>query len=502
MTESPCKVAFTGVVLKPLESTPRRSSRKIHLNQEQFITSSPNTNSLKDQSELSSPSPGKIQKIKGTESPGNKVKTCNWRSGQKPTRLRMNKQRACVKNTNSHTKPKTGKKTNARKLFTKQTQRSRPRLNLDNSSSGEQDELPSSDLSIELSVHEEPQPHLSFQEDEESQEDEEEFPSFLMGDTKSSSIIAGGFVWYKFRNCPFWPAMVKRVNHKIKKASILVVDEKFIQQKRGFFVSLKTLKPYECEEVKELICKAKEKYDVAIQWSIDLIEDYIIRKGIGSFSGSFIEYCAHNISYPVRRKYQAISERLTFASDIMMDESFSFDDVDDSINEPQEEEAKHAKRLLPDRTHAAHKRADEKLVHFIVKQRKVDQHLMAVMCGKQQSKWLRLFLSPRKRRKGIVNIYLEDDEQLDQVYWYLSKLYTTAANTCLESIKAIDHVPFVLDVLLPEAIIHAIAGVDNISMKKAEEKYLEGRCISNRERQEFDLMIEQQMKMKSAAALL
>ncbi|XP_020794595.1 PWWP domain-containing DNA repair factor 3A [Boleophthalmus pectinirostris] len=502
--ESPGNLALSGTVLKPLECTPRRSIRKFNQNQEQCMTSTPVGNSLKDLSELSSPSPEKIKKISDTESPVDRVKRCNWRRGQKPRQLRTIKQRACVKNKNSHAKPKSGRKTNSKEHFTEQTRHSRPRLNLDSSSSVEQDELPSSDLSIELSVHEEPQPHLSFQEDEGSQEDEEdEFPSFLMVDTKSS-IIAGGFVWYKFRNYPFWPAMVKRVNHKMKRASILIVEEKFIQQKRGFLVSLKTLKPYECEEFKELICKAKEKYNVAIQWSIDLIEDYIMRKGIGSFSGSFIEYYAHNISYPVRRKYQSISERLTFANDIVVDETFSGDDLDDSFNEPQEEDVKHAKRLLPDRTHAAHTRANEKLVYFIVKQHMVDQHLMAVMCGQRQSKWLCLFLSARRRKRGIVNIYLEDDEQLDRVYWHLSKLYTTAAETdsCLESIKRVDHVPFVLDVLLPEALIHAIAGVDHISIKKAEEKYLKGRCVSNRERQEFDLMIEQQMKTKSAATLL
>lgn len=379
-----------------------------------------------------------------------------------------------------------------------QTRRCRPRLNLDFSGSNEQDEsLPSSDLSIELSLHEEPQPRDSFPEDDDSQEEEEEedFPSFLMvKTTSSSSITKGGFVWYKLRKCPFWPALVKSVNHKMKRASIMFVDDKLIQQKKGFLVALKTLKPYECEEFNELICKAKEKYDVAIQWSIDLIEDYIMRKGIGSFSGSFLEYYAHNISYPVRRKYQANAERLTFASDVAMEGSLLADDLEDSFNELQEENMKHLKRLLPDRTHAAHNRANEKLVHFIVKQGMVDQHLVAVMCGQQPSKWLRLFFAARKRR--VVNIYLEDDEQLDQVYRYLSKLYTTTAETdaCFEKLKSIDRVPFVLDVLLPEALIHAIAGVDNISLIKAEEKYLKGRRISNRERQEFDLMIEQQMK--------
>lgn len=301
-------------------------------------------------------------------------------------------------------------------------------------------------------------------------------------------------MWYKLRNFPFWPAMVKSVNHKIKRASIMVVDDKLIQQKKGFLVALKTLKPYECQEFNELICKAKEKYEVAIQWSIDLIEDYIMRKGIGSFSGSFLEYYAHNISYPVRRKYQANAERLTFANDVVMDGSLTGDDTEDSINEQQEEDIKHLQRLLPDRTHAIHNRANEKLVHFIVKQGMVDQHLVAIMCGQQPSKWLRLFLTARRRR--IVNIYLEDDEQLDQVYRYLSKLYTATAetDTCFEKVRTIDRVPFILDVLLPEAIIHAIAGVDNVCLNKAEEKYMQGRRISNRERQEFDLMIEQQMK--------
>lgn len=490
ITQSPSNLVSTDSDHEQLECTPRRSSRKVKLVQEQCITSTPvKINSL---SRFARRSSDKSQRISDPESSGNKSKPKKRKRSQK--RRQLLKTQTCIKSNSSQSKHGSKTKTEAKEHFTEETQRCRPRFNLDSSNFGEQDEsLPSSDLSIELSLHEEPQLHNSFQEDEESQEEEEDLPSFLVN-TKSSSITIGGFVWYKLRNFPFWPAIVKSVNHKMKRASIMVVDDKLIQQKRGFKVALKTLKPYECEEFNELICKAKEKYDVAIQWSIDLIEDYIMRKGIGSFSGSFLEYYAHNISYPVRRKYQANAERLTFANDIVMEESLSVDDFEDSFNEQQEEDMKHLKRLLPDRTHAAHNRANEKLVQFIVKQGMVDQHLVAVMCGQQPSKWLRLFFAAKRRR--IVNIYLEDDKQLDQVYWYLSKLYTTTAetDTCFEKVKSIDRVPFVLDVLLPEAIIHAIAGVDNISLTKAEEKYLKGRCISNRERQEFDLMIEQQMR--------
>uniref|UniRef100_A0A8D2ZX50 PWWP domain-containing protein n=1 Tax=Scophthalmus maximus TaxID=52904 RepID=A0A8D2ZX50_SCOMX len=247
-----------------------------------------------------------------------------------------------------------------------------------------------------------------------------------------------------------------------------------------FSVALKILKPFDCEEANQLV-----------------VRTCFVFVACGSFSGSFIEYFAHDMSYPVRRKYpEAASERLTITSDSMMEESF--DNLKEgSFSDQQGKASRGSKRLLPDRTHAAHNRANEKLVHFIVKQRMVEGRLLAVIRGQQQSRWLRSFQSANRRR--VVNTYLEDEQQLDQVYWYLNELYSTAMATapCLAEMKPLERVPFVLDVLLPEAIIYAIAGVDKVSAKKAEEKYLKGRCLSNRERQEFDLMIEQQIREKS-----
>lgn len=384
---------------------------------------------------------------------------------------------------------------------TQTLKRSRPRFELERADAAEQDvSLLSSDLSIELSHNEEQLPTLSPEEDGKSDADDEELPSFLMQvDKKPPSITEGQFVWVRYRNYPFWPALVKSVNRKQKKASILFIDDPKIHQKKGFTVALKTLKPFDCDEASELVCKAKEEYDAAIDWSLDLIGDYRIRIACGSFSGSFIEYFAHDMSYPVRRTYpQAASERLTIASDAMT-EAPCDDLKEDSFCEQQEEVSRSSKRLLPDRSHAAHNRANEKLVHFIVKQRMVEEHLLAVIRGQEQSRWLRSFLSANRRR--VVNIYLEDDQQLDQVYCYLNELYATAVATatCLSEVKSMERVPFVLDVLLPEAIIHAIAGVNNVSVKKAEESYMKGRSISNRERQEFDQMIERQMSQKNAA---
>ncbi|XP_039650618.1 PWWP domain-containing DNA repair factor 3B isoform X2 [Perca fluviatilis] len=387
---------------------------------------------------------------------------------------------------------------------TRSSERSRPRFELETTDAAEQDQsLLSSDLSIELSHHEEQLPSLSFQEDEGSaDEDEEELPSFLMQvDKKPPSITEGAFVWCKFRNYPFWPALVKSVNRKQKKASVMFIDDPFIH-KKGFTVALKTLKPFDCEEANDLVYKAKEKYASAIEWSLELITDYRIRIACGSFSGSFIEYFAHDMSYPVRRQYpQAASERLTIASDATM-ESLCDDPKEDGFSKQQEEVRKSSKRLLPDRSLAAYNRANEKLVHFIVKQRMVEGRLLAVIHGQQQSRWLHSFLSAS--RKPGVNIYLADDQQLDQVYLYLNELYATAvaATPCLPKLAFMEHVPFILDVLLPEAITYAIAGVDNVPVKKAEEKYLKGRCISNRERQEFERWSDMKIKHQNTSPAL
>lgn len=515
-----------AIVSQSTVSTPQRGRGRKRRTQEALLTSTPVHSSSTDILSNISESPHGanqaeleytevITQLKTSEvdSPRCKSKSQSRSRSTHASKPRQVRKRAAKEQTQTCSKtngppakrrrgrPRKVEKGNLQKNSTTQSsERSRPRFELKTADTAEQDEsLLSSDLSIELSCPEEQLPLLDFPEDEGSdEEEEEELPSFLMqSDKKPPSITEGVFVWHKFRHYPFWPALVKSVYRKQKKASIMLIDDPMIHKKKGFTVPLKTLKPFDCEEANELVIKAKEEYERAIGWSLELISDYTIRIACGSFSGSFLEYFAHDMSYPVRRTYpQAASERLTITSDLMM-EAPCDDHKEDSFSEQHEEVSRSSKRLLPDRSHAAHNRANEKLVHFIVKQRMVEGRLLAVIRGQQQSRWLCSFLSSRRRR--VVNIYLEDDQQLDQVYWYLNELYATAVATapCLAEMKSIERVPFVLDVLLPEAIIYAIAGVDNVSVKKAEEKYLKGRCISHRERQEFDLMIERQMRRKS-----
>ncbi|XP_026143925.1 PWWP domain-containing protein MUM1-like [Carassius auratus] len=364
------------------------------------------------------------------------------------------------------------------------------------------DQNKSSDLSIELSLQEEPDPlnnslYMEEEEEEDLDDDDEELPSFLQQDNKRPMSISEGLcVWCKLRKYPYWPAVVKSVNRKNKKASVVFIDCYLNDQKRirrGFSVSLRTLKPFDCEEYDKLVDIAKEEYGNAITWSLELISDYRIRIGCGSFSGSFIEYCAADISCPVRRKYSEGKSVLTFPSQeiLGLECDNSDNNTEDIVVEEQDELL--SKKVLPDRSKAARNRANKQLVDFIIR-RKVENRLLAVINGHESSKWMQALQKPSR---PVVDVYLEDEEQVDKVYRYLNKVCDSAPqiNTCLENIQA-DRIRLILDVLLPEAIIYAIAGVHKLSLEKAEEKYRRGPCFSNRERQEFDMMIEQQMKLK------
>ncbi|XP_049574976.1 PWWP domain-containing DNA repair factor 3A [Syngnathus scovelli] len=369
---------------------------------------------------------------------------------------------------------------------------SRPRFELK-----EDESVLSPDLSIKLDDYEELLP-LSVLKDEES-DDEEELPSFLM-QTRPESIKEGVFVWCKFRHFPTWPALVRHVNHKAKKASIIFIEDQMSRQKRGIIVPLKSLKPFDCEGADELAAEAKEKYAAMMHWVLELIADYRIRIACGSFCGPFLEYFNHGMSYPVRKtRPWASSEQQTIVSDLLLEEEDQcVNPSKDCEEQKQEVVNKCAKRLLPDRTQAAHNRANERLVHFITKRRMVEERLLAVIRGQAQSRWRRYFESSNGSHFGV-ETYLEDKTQLDKMYSYLSELYEMAEPTAPGKILAqnMKRIPFVLDVLLPEAITYAIAAMDSISIKKAEEKYIKGRCLSNRERQAYDLMIERFSMRKS-----
>ncbi|NWI24929.1 MUM1 protein, partial [Sula dactylatra] len=354
--------------------------------------------------------------------------------------------------------------------------------NCPKSSSGPSNRLEFSDPSSDM-VSSESLSRLSALTDEE--EEDEELPSVL-SHQEPQSIEEGILVWCKLRRYPYWPAVVKSVKQKHKKACVLLIERNTNDKKKGFVVSLKNLKHFDCEERQDLIERAKEDYRQEIEWCIRLISDYRIRVGCHSFTGSFLEYIAADISYPIRKEgYQGLVQ-------------MSFPDAaEEDVVEPPSETSpqKPSRKLLPDRTRAARDKANKKIVEFIVKTKGAEEHLLAILKSRKQSRWLKEFLNS-SQYVTCVETYLEDEEQLDLVVNYLKEVYREMDTKNLQQING-DGVKFISDVLLPEAIIYAISAVDDIDYKKAEEKYIKGPSVSKREREIFDEEILERKKWKA-----
>ncbi|KAE8631717.1 hypothetical protein XENTR_v10001286 [Xenopus tropicalis] len=269
-----------------------------------------------------------------------------------------------------------------------------------------------------------------------------ELPSFLR-QSDPVSFEPGMFVWCKYQKIPYWPSLVKTIRRKDHKASVLYVDETLADpnnKAKGFSVSLRNLKHYDCKEKQQLLEKARECYGNAVDWCNEMIKDYCIRMGCASFSGSFVEYCTADISYPVRRELQFGKSRLFFPA--VDTES------EDSQTEATPSKSHPGRKLLPDRARAARDRANERLVDFIVKTKQAENHLMDILAGRKKSHWLHDF-QVADRHMTCIETYLEDEEQVEYVVTYLQNV-CEQMGCAAQRLMNKDPAAFIMDVLLPE----------------------------------------------------
>ncbi|XP_027808375.2 PWWP domain-containing DNA repair factor 3A [Marmota flaviventris] len=307
-------------------------------------------------------------------------------------------------------------------------------------------------------------------------EEDEEPPRILLYH-EPSSFEVGMLVWLKYQKYPFWPAVVKSIRRRDKKASVLFIEGDMNPKGRGITVPLRRLKHFDCEEKQALLDKAKEDFDRDIGSCVSLITDYRVRLGCGSFAGSFLEYYAADISYPVRKSIQQDILGTRFPQ-------LNRGDLEEPVEGSTVGRRQPCRKVLPDRSRAARDRANQRLVEYIVKSRGAESHLQAILRSRRPSRWLKTFLSS-SQYVTCVETYLEDEEQLDLVVKYLQGLYQQMDGEVLAGVNG-DSIRFILDVLLPEAIICAISAVDAVDYKTAEEKYIKGPSLSYREKEIFD----------------
>uniref|UniRef100_A0A8C5UI28 PWWP domain-containing protein n=1 Tax=Malurus cyaneus samueli TaxID=2593467 RepID=A0A8C5UI28_9PASS len=217
--------------------------------------------------------------------------------------------------------------------------------------------------------------------------------------------------------------------------------------------------------------RAKENYSREIEWCLQLILDYRIRVGKESNKS--------------QDGYQNVVQ-MTFPN--TEEECAGECSSDTSPQKPP-------RKLLPDRSRAARDRENKKLVEFIVKTKGAEKHLLGILKSGKKSRWLKKYLNSR-HYVTCVETYLEDEEQLDTVVGYLKEVYREMDTKNLHKILG-DGIRFISDVLLPEAIICAIAAVDDIDYEKAEEKYIKGPPVTKRERELFDEQVLGSKKLKT-----
>ncbi|KAG7524377.1 hypothetical protein JOB18_010860 [Solea senegalensis] len=98
------------------------------------------------------------------------------------------------------------------------------------------------------------------------------------------------------------------------------------------------------------------------------------------------------------------------------------------------------------------------------------QHLKKIIRGN--------IVSPWAKEEDRVFILFEDDEQVDQMLHFLSGVLEST----LTDKKSADSVALIMDVLLPEVTIYALAPVHFIfSLDKAKEMYKCGTQFDSRE---------------------
>ncbi|KAM9576886.1 PWWP domain-containing DNA repair factor 3B-like [Trichechus inunguis] len=290
-------------------------------------------------------------------------------------------------------------------------------------------------------------------------------------------IERGTVVWFKFQEYPYWPAVVASIQRVEKTARVLLIEAYMSQERRGIRVPLRRLKHFDCQQKPKLMKRARKLYGQSVDWCCSLVAHY--REGLGrrSFAGSFLEYFAADISYPLRKAIQEGEMEGDFPR-------VNYNDLEESEEETCLGSKKLCKKFLPDRMKAARDRDNRKLLDFIVKRKAAESHLLDIVNGRKQSTWLDSFLNSTKRAV-CVETYLEDEDQLDILVKYLQEIYKQIGKRMLTLIRN-DKVNFVLEVLLPEAIIFSISALEGLDYKDAEAKYLDGPPVHYREKELFD----------------
>lgn len=130
-----------------------------------------------------------------------------------------------------------------------------------------------------------------------SDSDDEDLPDVLTPSRQAAVIQEKDIVWLKWKGCPVWPAIVKRLHRKKKrilKVSLLVVEpHRYIPKKFTMNYNPRSILPYNSKESDifmeqgySLEGEGRQRFTKAV----DLIHSYMTRKILGTLKKEDVEF--------------------------------------------------------------------------------------------------------------------------------------------------------------------------------------------------------------------
>lgn len=325
-----------------------------------------------------------------------------------------------------------------------------------------------------------------------SDSDDEDLPDVLTPSRQAAVIQEKDIVWVRWKGCPVWPAIVKRLHRKKKrilKVSLLVVEpHKYIPKKFTMNYNPKSILPYNSKESDvfteqgySLEGEGRQRFTKAV----DLIHSYMTKKILGTLKkedvefmecpGDFQEVCESSPpSSPVTDQEALPPSPLpSEASEGSQEDSLVCVGVEEPKSDP--EIAKRYEKI---------KERNEPLVEFL-KTNEVKDYLLDILREKKKSeKHTTYKFGLSKARDALKNPGfgpIADESQQEDILFTMVNWYKQETKL---SPKEIPDVNYVLDVWVPEGIVYALIKMKKYSRKKAWEQFEKGVFMTKREKAE------------------
>lgn len=291
---------------------------------------------------------------------------------------------------------------------------------------------------------------------EESSEEEEEDPSTSDGTTHEKIEFAeDDVVWVEWKRL-HWPALVRKVYPKSRKAKLFLIGS--VASQENILVNIKKMFNFNnAERNRCFLNEGRVGRDSALVKAAQKAEEFLRKRCLGININAKKFFCDGEVPFVEGPPSDA-------SDDAFLDSELWLDcDLDPSEASGDQLEATVA------RIKERRKRQNEKLVQCI-KDGKVNSHLLAVLNGNVPSERHKLFNSPLQSERLQLKHWpwfgpIDNCSQQEEIYEFCIELLK--ANSALD--PTFDIASYVIEVWCPEAVMKALCLTRSVDMEKAEE---------------------------------